>query len=321
MASNITALCLNVFTSILTLLSAYYTLHPHAYPLLKKVFENERWKKVCGYVSGAAGGGSSANDIILVTLRLLSVIVERWDAKKVVEGFTWEAKVRMPACFLNPGYDNSTTHLQSLSKLLQMRRKNSSTFNPLVKPDIRTAYTLFLLSFVLPSTSTSTSSSNSQTKTAFLQQHSLHFTSIFKSLHQDHPILIRRVLEVCWEGVWCDVRVSRSLKVSVFTGTGASAVLQNVSGRSSFSLNRQRLIIVPQLLRLYERNTPETEDDGDYTVADLVHHFLLAICTRPGVGLCFKDRGWYPRDVSGGGTYTFSYPTRALLIIYIYISI
>ncbi|KAJ2915963.1 hypothetical protein MD484_g4428, partial [Candolleomyces efflorescens] len=261
MASNITALCLNVFTSILTLLSAYYTLHPHAYPVLKNLFDNERWRKLCGYVCGAAGGGSMANDIILVTLRLLSVIVERWDAKKVLEGFTWESK--------------------SLSKLLQMRRKNSSTFNPLVKPDIRTAYTLFLLSFVLPSTSTSTSSSNSQTKTAFLQQHSLHFTSTFKSLHQDHPILIRRVLEVCWEGVWCDVRVSRSLKVIVFTGTGASAVLQH-------------------LLRLYERNTPETEDDGGYTVADLVHHFLLAICTRPGVGLCFKDRGWYSRDVSGG---------------------
>lgn len=30
-----------------------------------------------------------------------------------------------------------------------------------------------------------------------------------------------------------------------------------------------------------------------------MHHFLLAICTRPGVGICFKDRGWYPRDSDG----------------------
>ena len=29
--------------------------------------------------------------------------------------------------------------------------------------------------------------------------------------------------------------------------------------------------------------------------ADIAHHFLLAICTRPGTGVCFKDRGWYPR--------------------------
>lgn len=27
-----------------------------------------------------------------------------------------------------------------------------------------------------------------------------------------------------------------------------------------------------------------------------MHHFLLAICTRPGLGICFKDRGWYLRD-------------------------
>ena len=85
-------------------------------------------------------------------------------------------------------------------------------------------------------------------------------------------------------------------------------------GSSSISLNGQLLNFVLQLLKLYERNAPETEDDSDYTVADLVHHFLLAICTRPGVGLCFKDRGWYPRDVSGGGTYSPFKPTHTILI-------
>ena len=30
--------------------------------------------------------------------------------------------------------------------------------------------------------------------------------------------------------------------------------------------------------------------------ADIAHHFLLAICTRPGTGICFKDSGWYPRE-------------------------
>ena len=30
--------------------------------------------------------------------------------------------------------------------------------------------------------------------------------------------------------------------------------------------------------------------------ADLAHHFLLAICSHPGVGICFRDRGWYPRE-------------------------
>lgn len=31
----------------------------------------------------------------------------------------------------------------------------------------------------------------------------------------------------------------------------------------------------------------------------MIHHFLLAICTRPGTGICFKDRGWYFRESEG----------------------
>lgn len=52
---------------------------------------------------------------------------------------------------------------------------------------------------------------------------------------------------------------------------------------------------VTQLTKLYSRSTPE-DDEGTHIPADLVHHFLLAITTRPGTGLCFHDRGWYPRS-------------------------
>jgi nucleolar pre-ribosomal-associated protein 1 len=47
-------------------------------------------------------------------------------------------------------------------------------------------------------------------------------------------------------------------------------------------------------MRLYNRNVSEGTDDQ--IPADLAHHFLLAVCTHPGVGVCFKDRGWYPRE-------------------------
>lgn len=43
-----------------------------------------------------------------------------------------------------------------------------------------------------------------------------------------------------------------------------------------------------QIAKLYD--SPE---DG---AADVAHHFLLALCTRPGTGVCFRDRGWYPRE-------------------------
>lgn len=46
---------------------------------------------------------------------------------------------------------------------------------------------------------------------------------------------------------------------------------------------------------MYERTAPEGEEQESIP-ADIAHHFLLAICTRPGAGVCFKDRGWYPRE-------------------------
>lgn len=54
-----------------------------------------------------------------------------------------------------------------------------------------------------------------------------------------------------------------------------------------------------QILKLYDRSASE-DDNSERIPADLVHHFLLAICTRPGMGICFKDRGWYPREFDGG---------------------
>lgn len=53
-----------------------------------------------------------------------------------------------------------------------------------------------------------------------------------------------------------------------------------------------------QLIKLYDRMTTESAE-AEHVPADLVHHFLLATCTRPGVGICFKDRGWYPRESDG----------------------
>jgi nucleolar pre-ribosomal-associated protein 1 len=47
-------------------------------------------------------------------------------------------------------------------------------------------------------------------------------------------------------------------------------------------------------MKLYNRSVGEGSDDQIH--ADLAHHFFLAICTHPGVGVCFKDRGWYPRE-------------------------
>ena len=53
-----------------------------------------------------------------------------------------------------------------------------------------------------------------------------------------------------------------------------------------------------QLMKIYDRVGSDSSE-ADHVPADLVHHFLLAICTRPGVGICFKDRGWYSFNNDG----------------------
>ncbi|KAG2014276.1 hypothetical protein CC2G_011109 [Coprinopsis cinerea AmutBmut pab1-1] len=253
MANSVASLVLSVFTSILTLLSTSYVFQTAGIQIIKN-FTPDHWRRLNTYVTGQGRGRNNQgpnNELILVSLRLLAVMSEKWDSKRVYESFAWESK--------------------ALPKLLTMRRKGDSSVNPLVKPDIRTAYIVFLLSFLSNSVDSRVSS---QTKTTFLSTpaSASAFHPIFKTLHSDHATVIKRVLEVAWEGAWCDIRISRTLKIGVFGD------LHGVLGH---------------LLKLYDN----TDASGaDYSPADLVHHFLLAICTRPGVGLCFKDRGWYPRE-------------------------
>ncbi|KAI5117575.1 hypothetical protein M0805_005637 [Coniferiporia weirii] len=148
-------------------------------------------------------------------------------------------------------------------KLLYMRRKGKGTEpDILARPDIRTLCLQFILSFV---------SSSSHIKTLFLEQHRDVFLSIFKGLSMDPHSVVRYILEVLWKDLWQAPKVKRTLKIGLFGET-----------------------TVQHLLKLYERSTQEGSDP-EHVTADIVHHFLLAICTHRGVGICFADNGWYPR--------------------------
>ncbi|KAF9445509.1 hypothetical protein P691DRAFT_805556 [Macrolepiota fuliginosa MF-IS2] len=164
--------------------------------------------------------------------------------------------------------------IKSLPRLLNLRRRSKVVYNPLSWPDIRTLYVQFLLSFLDAPT---------QIKSMFLEQHRDAFLGIFKGLPQDHYLFVRHVLEVIWAHLWSDPKIKRTTKIGLFTETTIS-----------------------HLLKIYERSTSDDEDP-DHIPADLVHHFLLAIATRPGTGICFRDRGWYPReehdDEKGGKIY------------------
>ncbi|KAK0490295.1 ribosome 60S biogenesis N-terminal-domain-containing protein [Armillaria novae-zelandiae] len=233
--TGLISLLLSVLAVTLSLLSTQYTYHSLGHPVVKKLLLPQWTRKLNSYISG------SSNDLILSTLKLynsLSGFARGRERKGVLEAFAWEIK--------------------SLPKLMNLRRKSKTDefVDPLAKPDIRTLYILFLLSFVV-----------------FLEQHRDAFVSMFKGLSQDHYSVIRRVLEVSWAGIWSEPKLKRTLKIGVFNET-----------------------TIAQLAKAYDRVDSE-DDDPEHVPANIVHHFLLAICTRPGTGICFKDNGWYPRDV------------------------
>ncbi|PFH47812.1 hypothetical protein AMATHDRAFT_6373 [Amanita thiersii Skay4041] len=236
-----------LLSSVLSLLSSHYTYHVLGHPITKTLLAPACIRRLNSYLGG------TNNELISVTLKLyhaLSTFAGGREQKSVIDAFPWK--------------------LKSLSRFANMRRKGAANdpIDPFSKPDIRTSYILFLLSFIHQDCL-------SQVKAAFLEQHREPFLSIFKGLKQDPYDLIRKILEVCWTGLWSDPKVKRTLKINLFNE-----------------------ITIGHLLKLYD--SVESEDGNpDRVPADLVHHFLLAICTRPGTGICFKDRGWYPREVEG----------------------
>ncbi|KAG6856484.1 hypothetical protein H0H87_003952 [Tephrocybe sp. NHM501043] len=242
--NSLFALIVSVLSSLVTLTSSHYTFQALGHPIIKSLLTPTYTRRLNSYL-----GGTHA-ELILVTLKLynaLSTFAGGREKKAVLEAFGWE--------------------LKSLPKLLNMRRKSApDTSDALSKPDIRTLYILFILSFFTPDTPT-------QVKATFIEQHRDAFLSIFKGLVQDSYNVVRKILEVCWVGLWADPKIKRTTKINLFNETTVS-----------------------HLLKLYDRTLTESESDADHIPADLVHHFLLAICTRPGTGICFKDRGWYPRE-------------------------
>lgn len=95
------------------------------------------------------------------------------------------------------------------------------------------------------------------------------FQSALKDLHNDSFPLIKQVLTVLTNNISLDGDISRTVKISFFT--------------TSFLIN---------LLKLYART--EAVPNSDQTIAQAVHGFMMALCTKPGVGICFQDAAWYP---------------------------
>ncbi|KAG8860187.1 hypothetical protein FRB91_004580 [Serendipita sp. 411] len=247
-------LALGVLAALLTLLSIHQPYHVLGVPILRALLAPQAGRRLNAHLN------SAQTDLVLVALKLWNAMSDYgagMEKKSVYEAFAWTNK--------------------SLFRLFHMRRKGSNdmTIDPFIKPDIRTLYITFVSGFL-------GTSSPPAVKIAFLEAHRDMFFGIFKRISDDHYLLIRFVLEGCWEGIWSDNRVKRTLKVGLFGDE-----------------------VLTQLVKLYTRNVSEMPGEESIP-ADLVHHFFLALCTRPGIGVCFRDGGWYPREEDEGAIDEYS---------------
>ncbi|CAG8450593.1 16464_t:CDS:10 [Cetraspora pellucida] len=150
--------------------------------------------------------------------------------------------------------------LKALGRLLNIRKNDSNNQKLRSKDDIRTLYIRFILTFL--------THGDSKVRSYVLETKNFA-NAIFKGLSGDPYELVDEVLKTFHDFVIVDNQISRKTKASFFN----TGMLNHV--------NRQ-----------YQTNDFEPPD-SDKNVADVVHKFLLSICCVPGVGICFRDAGWY----------------------------
>jgi nucleolar pre-ribosomal-associated protein 1 len=122
-------LILSLFSSLLMLLTSHYTSHLAGHPILRSLLTPMWMRKLNSYLGG------SHTELLLVTLKLLnsmSAFAGGRERKAILESFAWETKVCKHDKFPYP----LLTYVQSLPKLLNMRRKSKTEepLDPLARP-------------------------------------------------------------------------------------------------------------------------------------------------------------------------------------------
>lgn len=167
------------------------------------------------------------------------------------------------------------------SKGAKRLAKNPSPVS-LARPDIRTLWVLLLLSFLRTPTGAPTPVS---LRVAALSLGSDVLPSIFRGIDRDPPDIVIHIFRALHDGV---------LSQEAAAGMPRSKVVTLFSEWTC-----------KNLVTLYEREhqtvNVATGPQGQvekHTVADVAHHFLLALCTHPSRGICYSDNGWYGKRQS-----------------------
>jgi len=311
----------NVLTNLLRLLTMHSPTHPLGEAIIRRVLPSRSsssehqaaaepyFSRIQGYIAGtqrpvpSQGGGAGASKgfsqdaLVISSLRLLAEMVSFNQGKCAREVF-----------------DNFNWGLKSLSKLLTARRrqhishkrKGGASQQPqaasITRPDTRTAFIMFYLSFLRPihlagtaSTTTAESSTKSGTaaKVGLLALPARDFhTPLLKGLAEDAPSVVAYMLEALHSGLLSDSTIPRASLLAFFNEWNCAHLL---------ALYQRQWEIVPtvSISSFTGSDRPSIAQTGPSakrpSVAELTHHFMLSLCTHPGFGICFRDDSWYPR--------------------------
>ncbi|KAF9068316.1 ribosome 60S biogenesis N-terminal-domain-containing protein [Rhodocollybia butyracea] len=266
--------------------------------LARSLLSAPRVAQLNAYLAGksASKNGSSSQNAVLVaeTLNLLAALTV-WDPKTVLESIRWDIDAISRILRSNRRKDGKGKGREKTHRYTESRSRAAllSLITCMLGQDVPARVKSAFLALGTP--------------TLTLLQTIL--SGLGDSYEGNEYVFsygqIRNLLETIYAGIWCDKRIPRNTKVAIFAFGQASNVGKDESAwRGRVAGDK----LWKGLLAVYVRTEPESfrsdnseenmVQDDDGIPADLVHHFLLAICTRPGQGVCFRDKGWYPSNHS-----------------------
>lgn len=255
---------MHLLTQLLVLLSAHMPNHAPGERLMDMLLERDApWTARLVDAVGAAGAqrGRDAPDAIapaLAALRLFTAM----------------------AAFSRGRYAGAVMERfhwsgELSARLLRLRRRPPKRARgaagdaapvSLQEPDVRTQYMMLMLALI-------TQTFHASVKRSLLKLGTEFLPAVFPGMAHDPPWLVQCVLLVLHEEVMKDTSVPRLSKVRLLNEGSIS-----------------------KLLVLYKREADQVASGA--CLADVVHHFLLSIATHPGFGVCYAQRGWYPKPAS-----------------------
>lgn len=281
----------------LALLSIHYPTHALGSSIIERILStNQPWLALLHNYISALGGAkfvsakqresrsSKGSDVAglasLVLLREISTFAKGRYASRLFDSFNWSMKV-LPHIF--------NMRRRSGRKPKASKKSQAAHDVSLRRPDIRTLYILFLLSFLQQAYSHTL-------KLRLLDLGRDFLPALLKGLPHDPPDVTQTVLLHLHEDLVKDPKVPRSKKVEFWNEWACGCVVQ------LYAREQEHVLV-----------HADTDAVENPSVAELAHHFLLSICTNPGFGICYPDRGWYPRKASSHATDTDAGRTDALL--------